>query len=381
MPVPLSLPPQNWPSLDRSLWEHAYEQPGFLEAARPASAWSPKRRRIVEQAYGQWLSYLLRSGSLDLQARPEARVEPEVLEDFVAELQNRTASASVGMMMGALLRMMVVLAPEKDWGWLGVVAQRLKVDARPERNRFVHMVSPSQIYALGARLMDEAHHEMNRYKAHQKMLAATKGRDGLMLSLLVCCPMRMRNFYGLAIGDDFRFDAERTCYFITIDANQTKTARKLEAELPPQLTEQVDEYLTVWRPFLLARKPTEAQTRRLWISRFGSPLSESAVRDQIKRRTGEAFGRHVWPHLFRAIAATGVVDEAPEKIEVARDILGHSDIRTTERYYVLARGNRAHQEMSNALASARAEARARSGTSDTALMSSSRLRRQRSSNA
>ena len=37
------------------------------------------------------------------------------------------------------------------------------------------------------------------------------------------------------------------------------------------------------------------------------------MRTQIEKRSRDALGRHVWPHLFRAIAATGFVDHAPEE--------------------------------------------------------------------
>ena len=49
---------------------------------------------------------------------------------------------------------------------------------------------------------------------------------------------------------------------------------------------------------------------------------------QIESRTKEAFGRHVWPHLFRDCAVTELVDCAPEQIGIAPDLLGHSDLRT-----------------------------------------------------
>lgn len=100
-------------------------------------------------------------------------------------------------------------------------------------------------------------------------------------------------------------------------------------------------------------------TRRLWISRWGTPLIEQAVRDQIKKRTSDAFGRHVWPHLFRAIAATGLVDHAPELSGLLPDLLGHGDFQTSQRYYVLSSGALAHEAVQSTMLDLRNAATAR----------------------
>jgi integrase len=72
-----------------------------------------------------------------------------------------------------------------------------------------------------------------------------------------------------------------------------------------------------------------------------------------------AFGRNVWPHLFRHCAVTGLVDMAPEDIAIAPDLLGHASLQTTQQYYILARGTRAHQPVQKTLSDARHEARRR----------------------
>ena len=63
---PLSLIVDDWPEIDRERWRRAQEPAGFLEADKPASRWSAARRRIAEQAYGQWLGFLDRNGMLEL---------------------------------------------------------------------------------------------------------------------------------------------------------------------------------------------------------------------------------------------------------------------------------------------------------------------------
>src|SRR3546814_11508460 len=88
----------------------------------------------------------------------------------------------------------------------------------------------------------------------------------------------------------------------------------------------------------------------LWINRWGTPASEHVIRDQIEKRTSDAFGRHVWPHLFRAIAGTGFVDHAPAQMALLPDLLGHRTVQTSHRSYVISNGRMAHTAVQSPVA-------------------------------
>jgi len=66
---------------------------------------------------------------------------------------------------------------------------------------------------------------------------------------------------------------------------------------------------------------------------------------------GYAAGRlgiRITPHDARDAAATTWAVAAPEQIGVARDLLAHSDLRTTNKYYNRAKGieaSRAHAQV------------------------------------
>lgn len=132
MTIPLSLKIEDWPLLDRHLWEEARAPLRFDRRARLARSWSDQRCRIVCQSYGQWLSFLTRRGELDPKAPPEERITPERLEAFVRELQVRVSSWSVAMMVQALARMLKVMAPGHDWDWLANTVSNLKRIAEPK---------------------------------------------------------------------------------------------------------------------------------------------------------------------------------------------------------------------------------------------------------
>jgi integrase len=213
----------------------------------------------------------------------------------------------------------------------------LKAEAKPSRNKMAHMVSPEQLYDLGIRLMQEARKEEKDGHHH----FATKGRDGLMIAMLACCPVRISNLLQIELANHLLFDSDR--YWLRFGEHETKTDVPFEGDLPVELTPWVEEYLAVHRRTLLARAKIPIATRRLWIDRWGQPMAEAGMRAQIKTRTRDAFGRHVWPHLFRSIAVTGLVDHAPDQFGVAPDLLGHSNDVTTRKHYLLSKGMEAHR--------------------------------------
>lgn len=88
-------------------------------------------------------------------------------------------------------------------------------------------------------------------------------------------------------------------------------------------------------------------------------MHNSAIRTQIEARTKEAFGTHVWPHLFRDCAVTELVNCAPEEIGSAPDLLGHADLRTTRRYYIQATAMQAHVRVQELIAARRRAAMSR----------------------
>jgi integrase/recombinase XerD len=73
-----------------------------------------------------------------------------------------------------------------------------------------------------------------------------------------------------------------------------------------------------------------------------NPLA--TIRSQIESRTRQAFGKTIWPHLFRDCAVTELVDCAPEEIGIAPlSPLGHAALETTRKHYIQAQGMTAHR--------------------------------------
>jgi integrase len=348
----LCLPLDHWPAIDRVGWLAAQEPAGFLEALKPASKWSTGSQVITEQAYGRWLAFLDRNQALDPSSAPGDRATVDNLREFVADLQGRMAPVSVSIVAGNLLRMLRVLEPHRDWTVLARVCRHLKRTAVPSRDKLSRMVAATDLLALGIGLM-----ETWAGVRPQQVYKATRFRDGLLISILICCPMRLRNLTEIMIGRHLLFDGR--AYRLEFTCAETKTGRLYHAAVPPELTAYVEDYLRVHRPRLqtFARADGRDTDGRLWLGRHGKPLSSGAIRRLIVARTTEAFGRAIFPHLFRDIAVTELVDFAPDEIAIASDLLGHADLRTTRKHYIQAQGMMAHVRVQEVIAARRRAAR------------------------
>ena len=72
-------------------------------------------------------------------------------------------------------------------------------------------------------------------------------------------------------------------------------------------------------------------------------------------------GFRITPHDARDAAATTWAISAPDQIGVARDLLAHSDLRTTIRHYNRARGIEASRAYSQVIAGMRRRQNRRTG--------------------
>jgi integrase len=216
------------------------------------------------------------------------------------------------------------------------------------------MVPAPDLLALGMHLMDTC------AEGSHDICVATRFRDGLLVAILVSCPVRLKNLTMITIGRQLIF--HDPAYQLAFGIDETKTRRPYSASLPLQLTPYVDRYLNVHRPTLASAaygNDTAAASGALWLNRWGRPLRSAAVRNQIELRTKKAFGAPIWPHLFRDCAVTELVDVAPSEIGIAPDLLGHAGLQTTRKHYIQATGMNAHRSVQATLSDARAAARAR----------------------
>jgi integrase len=253
------------------------------------------------------------------------------------------------------------MLPKGDWDWLRTMKKRLFA-AAPSRRPRGPVITSVQLIDLGFELMAEA-----KIDAGQKpsIKAAVLYRDGLMIALLGYLPFRHKNFAALQIGREVV--KEDSAWYFIVPPEDTKTHVPIDFDLPQELREPLEIYLRLVRPRLLRQSGCKA----LWVSGKGGLLSYSAVGPVVTRHTTERLGIRITPHDARDAAATFWAIVAPVQIGIARDLLTHESLRTTNKYYNRARGIEASR------AQARLIAKIRRGNKEVLRAVTSRCRRAR----
>jgi integrase/recombinase XerD len=330
-------PFEAWPATDRRAWEAAMEKGDILEPGGGAD-WAPHSRRKIASGYGRWMTWLDRHGLLDPDAAPATRITPERVRDYIEELRLVNSPYTVLARIQELYQAIRVMAPEQDSAWLRGIENLVRHAAVSIRNKRSRIMPAETLYGFGIELITATDNPDSGTPLEQ----ALRYRDGLMIALLAARPLRRRNFARIELGR--HLVAEGDTYWIRFDGCETKTGEPIDAPLPLALAPYLQRYLSIHRPLLLARNgrwkrvdhPFGQPNDALWISQDGSAMTEIAVYFRIRARTQVRFRRSINPHLFRDSAATSIAIEDPEHVHIVRSILGHTTLRTGERYYIHA---------------------------------------------
>jgi site-specific recombinase XerD len=150
-----------------------------------------------------------------------------------------------------------------------------------------------------------------------------------MIALLAFCPIRLKNFAALEIGNTFKEVHGR--WWITLPSLTTKSHRPDERCVPKLLNHTIHLYLTQARPVLLRSRST---TNALWISaRTGELLTKKNLGTLVSKITLATIGVDVSPHLFRTAAASTAAAYGSNTPHLASALLNHTDPRVTEEDY------------------------------------------------
>lgn len=349
-----SLSIEGWPAADREAWQRACRPSMRLAKGGAASHLKEITRKDLARRYGYLLDHLSRRGLLDGAGAAGASVTPESVESFVDEAQGCWRSVTLAQSIYKLRRMAELLAPERDLSWLREIEKDLALEAYP-KPRFDRIVTSEQLVEAGLTLIFEAK-AAGRRSHHRR----AKGmRDGLMLALLALCPIRIKNFASLHLGRSLRREGER--WWIVLPAQETKSGRPDERQVPELLRQGLALYLTWARPVLLRagefmvddESDTPFLTGSLWIGESGSSLSQSAVERAIGEATRMTLGVRLSPHDFRRCAAVTAAYRAGAQPTLGSALLQHTDRRVTDNHYNLASSLRAAGKFGSIIAEMR----------------------------
>ena len=320
---PRSLPVSEWPEADQRAWEEAYRPGSRLRPGGAAAYLAKVSRDDFARRYGAFLGFLQRTNRLEPHRGAATQVTLPNVEAYIADLKARVGSVTMWNCIYKLRRAAELLAPAADFLWLAEIENDLALVMEP-RSKFDRLVLTERLVEAGLTLVLEA-----ETVATYDLARARAVRNGLMIALLALCPIRVKNFAGLEIGQTFKDIKGR--WWIALPGHLTKSGRPDERRVPEWLNRYIDLYLSQSRPVLLgSRSPTSA----LWISSTtGRGMTTKNLGTLISKVTLETVGVDVSPHLFRMAAASTAAIYGGNTPHLASALLNHTDRRVTEEHY------------------------------------------------
>jgi integrase len=320
---PRSLPVSEWPEAHRRAWEAACRRGSRLKPGGVASYLAEVSRDDFARRYGAFLGFLQRSNRLEQHAGAATQVTLSNVEAYIADLKARVRSVTIWNCIYKLRRAAELLAPTADFSWLAEIEKDIALEMEP-RSKFNRLVLTGQLVAAGLTLVAEA-----QEFATTDLARARRVRNGLMIALLALCPIRLKNFAALEIGQTFKEVHGR--WWIALPGHMTKSGRPDERPVPARLNRYIDVYLNQSRPVLLGSRPP---TNALWVSSTtGGRLTTKNLGTLTSKITFETLGVDVSPHLFRTAAASTAAAYGGNTPHLASALLNHTDPRVTEEHY------------------------------------------------
>ena len=209
------------------------------------------------------------------------------------------------------------------------------------RDKSAQVVSPTELLKLGLTLMAT----WRQREAHDPRLNAMDYRDGLLIALLVLCPLRHANLAQIRIGRHLLI--ENKVVRLRFAPEEMKGGRALDVPFPEELVESLQYYLDVVRP-ILATGPKVGDA--LWPNMHKKPIAEHAIYTRMIQITENHFGHLVTPHMFRDTAATFIAEMTPDRALMAAAVLQHRSFASTMRHYIHGSQHKASRYYQGAIA-------------------------------
>lgn len=319
--VPIVLKFDDWPEADQRAWRALVTPTGLFEDGGQCAHWSEGTRKIHMQAYGQWLSYLLRFHPDTVEQAPDERVARDTVYGLVEDARTRLAARSISNLVTGLTLVMTN-AYLGDWDWLKSFLRRVQNEANTYELGPIPAPSADEIFQWSLKRMVEV--EASGVSTQKK---AIQFRQALMIGFLNSRPVRRRALLAMTVSEHVEWVSD--CVILHFSKEDMKDAQRRSFTLPDKLVEPFQSYFEVHRPQLLGEKTGD----RLWVNQYGNPITEHGLSRELPKITKRHLGEELRPHAFRHIAATSIAEYDPDHVGIIRDLLGHATMKTAERYY------------------------------------------------
>lgn len=319
------LPQDQWPLGDQTEWQALFREGDIFDGTGSAVTWRDRTRTTNARHYGQWLGWLSHTGLLDTDVQPWDRVNEESIRQYLKTEMGRVASVTVYGRLRGLTSVMLKMRPDIDWQWLQDLTNRIKSWPTPSRDLRARILPADQIYS--GVLAQLAHLSESDQNTPRLRIAY---RDALMLGVAVSCPVRLKNFAQIRLGQELVL--RYSCWCLTFEDSSTKTGTTLKFRIPATLALHISHYVE----HIPMEFPRAARHAGLWAGSKGAPLSEISIYGRMMITSKKLFGVAINPHAFRTIAATFLAETSVNDVYHASRLLGHRDLKTTEVHYIRA---------------------------------------------
>jgi integrase len=175
----------------------------------------------------------------------------------------------------------------------------------------------------------------------------------LMLELLLNVPLRLANVASLTFGRHISWPAgAKGKAWLLIPGTETKTGQPFEAELGVELMRM----LKIYRDKIVP-KFTGSRYDAIFIDVRGRQKRATTIADLFTATTREHLGFPITPHQMRHIAAEFLLDAEPGAFELLKQLLGHTNLKSTVSFYAGRDTSRAVRHHNKLIEQARANRR------------------------
>lgn len=303
---------------------------GRMRALRSASVHQYRRQLI------RFASEVVQSGvsAGDLQSLSDL-LQPAIVERGFRQMLARNNNASSPMIAEVALRLRnfgrTTNQPDNTQVNLDRLARRLAV--RPpkgmtQKNRErLRVLQDDQSMRRLLNLPEQLFKNPPKGKSNTYIQALAR-EDALAIGILLICPLRIKNLASIHLEQHIQRPGDGRAYLVMTD-EELKNDRPLEFELPKDLVRMIDQHLAT-------RSPEMCPVGTPWLfpRRDGQDAVLSCqLASRISKRVRKETGFSVNAHLFRHLAVMNWLDANPGGYEVARRLLGHSDVSRTISLY------------------------------------------------
>lgn len=303
---------------------------GRAKALRPATL-QQYRRQIIRFA-----SELVHAGVPIIQIDSiAALLTPETAERGLRQMLTRTENKTTKMIseVAALLRNLARITGQDEATQKQLTKLAARVASQPQRgmtsknrNR-LRVVQNDKTMLRLLNMPERLFKNPPKGKANDYTKALAR-EDAVAIAILLACPIRVKNLAGIHLERDIQRPGDGRAYLVLVE-DDVKNERPIEFELPKDVIRMIDRHLAT-RSILLCPRGTPW----LFPRRDGvGPVLPNQLSSRIYKRVRLVTGLEVNGHLFRHLAVMNWLDANPGGYEVARRLLGHSEVSHTINLY------------------------------------------------